>query len=292
VALRELYGSSAWAHVGSPGSEPPLINCSVLFFMRISIIGSGNVATHIAAALKNAGHKIVQVYSRDMQNAALLAYHVKAEPVDDLQHISNETDIFIIAVKDDVIGLVAEQLAKHDKLMLHTSGATDMYALLAFTDKAGVLYPLQTFSKVKEVNFRQVPLCIEGADDGTTRQIEELAQSISNNIYRVNSAQRKTLHLAAVFACNFPNYLYEVARQLLDAKGLDFELLRPLILETAEKVQERLPAQVQTGPAVRNDAGTMNNHLKLLEEMPHLQQIYTMLSQGIIKMDFTPPAHK
>ncbi len=260
--------------------------------MRITIIGSGNVATHMAAALKNAGHNIVQVYSRDMQNAALLAYHVKAEPTDDIQEINNETDVFIIAVKDEVIGILAEQLAKHDKLIIHTSGATDLYALLAFTDKAGVLYPLQTFSKVKEVNFRQVPLCIEGADDSITRQIEELAQSISNNIYRVDSEQRKILHLAAVFACNFPNYLYEVARQLLDAKGLDFELLRPLILETAQKVQERLPAQVQTGPAVRNDAGTMDAHLKLLAETPHLQQIYTMLSQGIIKMDFTQHGDK
>jgi predicted short-subunit dehydrogenase-like oxidoreductase (DUF2520 family) len=260
--------------------------------MRITIIGSGNVATHMAAALKNAGHNIVQVYSRDMQNAALLAYHVKAEPADDLQQIHSDTDIFIIAVNDDVIGLMAEQLAKHDKLILHTSGATDMYALLAFTDKAGVLYTLQTFSKVKEVNFRQVPLCIEGADESITRQIEELAQSISNNIYRVDSAQRKILHLAAVFACNFTNYLYEVARQLLDAKGLDFELLRPLILETAQKVQERLPSHVQTGPAVRNDSGTMDNHLKLLAETPHLQQIYTILSQGIIKMDFTAHGDK
>jgi len=246
----------------------------------------------MAAALKNAGHQIVQVYSRDMQNAALLAYHVKAEPIDDLQQISPDIDIFIIAVKDDAIGPVAEQLAKHDKLIVHTSGVTDMYALLAFTDRAGVLYPLQTFSKIKEVNFRHVPLCVEGADENTTRQIEDLSQSISNNVYRVSSDQRKTLHVAAVFACNFPNYLYEVARQLLDAKGLDFNLLRPLILETAKKVQERLPAQVQTGPAVRNDEGTMQNHLKMLNEMPHLQQIYTLLSQGIIKMDFTPPAHK
>lgn len=260
--------------------------------MRISIIGSGNVATHMGAALKNAGHNIVQIYSRDMQNAALLAYHLKADAIDDLQHICPETDLFIIAVKDDVIGIVAEQLARHNKLILHTSGATDMYALLAFTDKAGVLYPLQTFSKIKEVNFREVPLCIEGADESVIKQIEEVAQSISNNIYRVDSAQRKVLHLSAVFACNFPNYLYEVARQLLNAKGLEFDLLRPLILETAQKVQERLPWQVQTGPAVRNDTGSMENHLKLLAEMPHLQHMYTILSQGIIKMDFSPSADK
>ena len=253
--------------------------------MRITIIGSGNVATHLAAAFKNAGHNIVQVYSRDLQNAALLAYHVKAEPVDNLQSISPETDIFVIAVKDDAIGLVAEQLAVHQKLIVHTSGATDMYALRAFTDNAGVFYPLQTFSKTKEVDFRNVPLCIEATSEIITKQLEELAQTISNKVYRIDTAQRKTLHLAAVFACNFPNYLYNIAQQILAEQWLDFELLRPLIMETAQKVQERLPADVQTGPAVRNDQNTMNNHLALLQNEPELKQIYSMLSQGIIKMD-------
>lgn len=253
--------------------------------MRITIIGSGNVATHLAAAFKNAGHSIVQVYSRDMQNAALLAYHVKAEAIDDLQQISPETDTFVISVKDDAIGIVAEQLAIHQKLIVHTSGATDMYALTAFTDHAGVFYPLQTFSKIKEVNFRTVPLCIEGRDETITRQLEELARSISNNVSRVTSAQRKTLHLAAVFACNFPNYLYHIAQQIVNDDKLDFNLLRPLILETAQKVMERQPAEVQTGPAVRNDEITMTNHLQLLDKQPALQEIYKLLSQGIIKMD-------
>jgi predicted short-subunit dehydrogenase-like oxidoreductase (DUF2520 family) len=253
--------------------------------MRITIIGSGNVATHLAAAFKNAGHRIVQVYSRDMQNAALLAYHVKADPIADLAQIDPETDIFIIAVKDDAIGLVAEQLAPHQKLMVHTSGATDLYCLLAFSDNVGVFYPLQTFSKTKEVNFRTVPLCIEGADQDIAKQLKELAYGISNSVYDIDSPQRKTLHLAAVFACNFPNYLYNVAQQILAQDGLSFDLIRPLILETAEKVQNSLPATVQTGPAIRNDETTMNNHLQLLNNLPQLQQLYTLLSQGIIKMD-------
>jgi predicted short-subunit dehydrogenase-like oxidoreductase (DUF2520 family) len=253
--------------------------------MRITIIGSGNVATHLAAAFKNAGHRIVQVYSRDMQNAALLAYHVKAEAIDNLSQIDAETDIFIIAVKDDAIGLVAEQLAPHQKLMVHTSGATDLYTLLAFSDNVGVFYPLQTFSKSKEVNFRTVPLCIEAADQGIAKQLKELAQTISNSVCDIDSPQRKTLHLAAVFACNFPNYLYNIAQQILIQHDLNFDLLRPLILETAEKVQNNLPVAVQTGPAVRNDETTMNNHLQLLQGNPDLQQLYTLLSQGIIKMD-------
>ena len=260
--------------------------------MRITIIGSGNVATHLAAAFKNAGHSILQVYSRNMQNSALLAYHIKAEPIDDLANINPETDLFVIAVKDDAIGLVAEQLAKHQKTIVHTSGATDLYALLAFTDNVGVFYPLQTFSKAKEVDFRNVPLCIEAADEGIARNLEQLAQTISNKVYRIDSAQRKILHLAAVFACNFPNYLYGIAQQILAKHQLDFDLIRPLILETAQKVQERLPADVQTGPAIRNDENTMNNHLQLLKDEPGLKELYKLLSQGIIKLDIDPHGDK
>ncbi|MFD2147198.1 Rossmann-like and DUF2520 domain-containing protein [Mucilaginibacter antarcticus] len=254
-------------------------------YMRITIIGSGNVATHLSAAFKNAGHRIVQVYSRNMDNAALLAYHVKAEPIDDLTQIDSETDIFVIAVKDDVIGVIAEQLAVYQKLMVHTSGATDLYALLAFSDNVGVFYPLQTFSKTKEVNFLTVPVCIEGANLLISKQLKELAQTITNNVAEVDSAQRKILHLAAVFACNFPNYLYNIAQQLLTQHNLDFDLIRPLILETAQKAMVALPATVQTGPAVRGDEISMGNHLTLLNDNPNLQQIYNLLSQGIIKMD-------
>ena len=253
--------------------------------MRITIIGSGNVATHLAAAFKNAGHRIVQVYSRNAQHAALLAYHIKAEPVNDLSQIDPETDLFVISIKDGAIGPVAEQLASYDKLMVHTSGATHMFALEAFSEQVGVLYPLQTFSKTREINFRNVPLCIEGATPNIVKQLTELAQTISNNVFAVDSDQRKILHLSATFACNFPNYLYYIAQQLLAQHGLDFNLIRPLILETAEKAQSSLPATVQTGPAVRGDQITMDNHLKLLENQPDLQQLYTLLSQGIIKMD-------
>jgi predicted short-subunit dehydrogenase-like oxidoreductase (DUF2520 family) len=236
--------------------------------MRITIIGSGNVATHLAAAFKNAGHSITQVYSRDLQNASLLAYHVRAEATDSLDQIDPETDLFVIAVKDDAIETIASELAKYGKLMVHTSGATDLEVLLNHTKNAGVFYPLQTFSKTKEVNFNTVPLCIEGADGQITSKLNELAYTITQNVYRINSAERKTLHLAAVFACNFPNYLYYLSQQLLAEKQLPFDLLRPLILETAEKVQEQLPAGVQTGPAIRNDEKTMAVHLQQLHEKP------------------------
>jgi predicted short-subunit dehydrogenase-like oxidoreductase (DUF2520 family) len=251
--------------------------------MRITLIGSGNVATHLAAALKNAGHHIVQVYSPDSHNAALLAYHVKANPISDLAQINPDTDLFIIAVKDDAIIPVATQIAHLKKLTVHTSGATSLDALAPLIPSAGVIYPLQTFNKTREVDFSTVPLCIEGANEQITGLLEDLARTISNNVYRVDSAQRRILHLAAVFACNFPNYLYEAARQLLAANNLQFDLLKPLILETALKVQDNNPADVQTGPAVRNDLQTMNAHLSLLNNQPELKAIYELLSQQIIK---------
>lgn len=253
--------------------------------MSITIIGSGNVATHMAAAFKNAGHRIVQVYSPTMQNAAMLAYHVGAEAIDDIANISTETDIFIIAVKDGAIMDIARQLAPYNKLTVHTSGATSISALEIFTTNCGVFYPLQTFSKIRELNFLNVPLCIEGADADITKQLQQLAQTVSNKVYKVNSDQRKILHLAAVFACNFPNYLYHVAEQLLNQNQLDFNIIRPLIEETAQKVQQVSPSKVQTGPAIRNDEKTMQAHLELLDNSADMQAIYSLLSQAIIKMD-------
>jgi predicted short-subunit dehydrogenase-like oxidoreductase (DUF2520 family) len=251
--------------------------------MRLTIIGSGNVATHMAAAFKNAGHRIIQVYSPNFHNASLLAYHVGADAINVLTDINADTDLFIISVKDDAIARVAEILASHQKLMVHTSGSTSLDVLLKYTDKAGVLYPLQTFSKIREIDFATVPLCIEAGSDSIYADLQQLAATVSNRIYSINSAERKILHLAAVFACNFPNYLYGVAQQLLGRHQLDFNLLRPLILETAQKVQEQVPARVQTGPAVRNDQTTMAAHLQLLHDEPQMQAIYTLLSQGIIK---------
>jgi predicted short-subunit dehydrogenase-like oxidoreductase (DUF2520 family) len=252
--------------------------------MRITLIGSGNVATHLGAAFKNAGHHVVQVYSRNADHAALLAYHLKAEAISDFNDINPETDLFVISVKDDVIEEVASALSVYQKPMVHTSGATPLAALRKYSDKAGVFYPLQTFSKTKEVNFKTVPVCIEAGDLDLDEMLKQLASTISNSVHAVDSEQRKILHLAAVFACNFPNYLYYASQQLLAQHQLNFDLLRPLIKETADKVQEHMPKQVQTGPAIRNDEQTMASHLALLNGNDELTAIYELLSQAIIKM--------
>ena len=251
--------------------------------MRITLIGSGNVATHLSAAFKNAGHRIVQVYSRNMHHAALLAYHVGAEAIDDPKDITADTDLFILAIKDNAIAEFLPHLSPFNKLIVHTSGAVELEQLLNFTDSAGVFYPLQTFSKTKEVNFQDVPMCIEGADETITQTLEDLARNISNHIYRVNSAQRKVLHLAAVFACNFTNHLYAIGQQLLAGSNLSFDMLRPLIAETANKIKHHQPTDVQTGPAVRNDDITMQAHSQMLNDQPAFQDIYNLLSQDIIK---------
>ena len=256
------------------------------------MIGSGNVATHIAAALKNAGHKIIQVYSPTYHNAALLAYHVHAEAINDIAAINSGTDLFIISVKDDAITSIAQSLSVYKKLTVHTSGATDLISISSCNPLAGVFYPLQTFSKFKELNFLQVPICIEGKNDTVTKQLEELALTVSNNVYRVNSHQRKILHLAAVFACNFPNNLYAIAQQILSQHDLSFDLLKPLILETAQKVQNYSPADVQTGPAIRKDENIMNFHLNLLAGDIGLQHLYSALSQSIIKMGISQQEDK
>ncbi len=253
--------------------------------MRITLIGSGNVATHLGAAFKNAGHQIVQVWSRNLQNAALLAYHIKAEPIDQLVEIDPNTDLIVISVKDDAVEDVASFIPIKKVLVVHTCGSVSLQTLEKYFVACGVFYPLQTFSKSRELDFGSVPLCIESTDKNSTELLLELGKTISKQVSYVDSDQRKTIHLAAAFASNFPNYLYAVAAALLQKKQLDFDLLKPLILETALKVQEFLPFKVQTGPAIRGDEQTMRVHLELLKQYPDLQEIYQLLSQGIIKMD-------
>jgi predicted short-subunit dehydrogenase-like oxidoreductase (DUF2520 family) len=259
--------------------------------MRISLIGSGNVATHMGAALKNAGHRIVQIWSRNDENAALAAYYLDAEAIGDLESLHQETDLVIIAVKDDAILHVASALQlKPDTLVVHTSGATDIQCLNRF-DSFGAFYPLQTFSKNRTLNFFDVPMCIEGNNQASLQILLDLARTISNNVQEVDSERRKALHLSAVFACNFPNFLYHAAAEILNQHELDFNLLRPLIAETALKVQDNHPAQVQTGPAIRKDTQTMLKHYELLKDQPELQNIYRLLSQLIVKMDESKSVH-
>lgn len=250
--------------------------------MKIVCIGSGNVATHMAQAFNARGINVVQVFSRDLSHAELLAQKTAAQAIADLSLIRRDADLYVIAVKDDAITEIAQSLEGVAGLVLHTSGATDIQ-VLKNCKRYGVLYPLQTFSKSRAIDFSNVPLFIEAGNQAVFSDLKLIADQLSHRVYEADSEKRRVLHLAAVFACNFVNQLYTLSADLVEHHGLEFEMLRPLILETALKVQSAEPVNVQTGPAVRGDQQTMMNHLDLLTLTPELQGIYETLSNSIKK---------
>lgn len=252
--------------------------------MKIVLLGSGNVATHLGKAFKMAGQTISQVWSRDPLHATELADILAAEPLTDLFDLEQDADLYIISIKDEGIADLASALKLKDKLVVHTSGTTGISVLEGASSKFGVFYPLQTFSKVKSVEFRQVPIAIEGNSPEVSALIRSIADRLSENVVELDSQQRRALHISAVFACNFTNHLFALAKELLDQQNLDFDLLRPLIAETVEKIQMNDPASVQTGPAIRGDVSTMNAHIDLLQDKPDLRLIYEKLSQSIVNL--------
>jgi len=249
--------------------------------MDIVLLGSGNVATHLAKALKAEGENVVQIYSPNLLNAKLLAAQINADAIDDLSKVVSSADLYIISIKDDAIEDVASQLTHVSGLVVHTAGTIDLKTISAHLRKAGVFYPLQTFSKAKAISFDHVPICIEANDENQLLVLKQLASKLSNQVYVMDGEKRKVLHLAAVFACNFPNHLFSLANEILEENGLNFNIIRPLIAETADKVMSNLPENVQTGPAIRNDKNTMNKHLGMLENKTELLHIYQTLSNSI-----------
>lgn len=250
--------------------------------MKIVCIGSGNVATHMANAFKENEADVIQVWSKDPENAAALAFETGAQTISDLKDIDLNADLYLIAVKDDAIPKITRFLKAVNGLVVHTSGATDMEVLSGIKNY-GVFYPLQTFSKSEPIDFIRVPLCLEANTEENMSRLQLAAMKLSPLIYEVNSEKRKILHLAGVFACNFVNHMYRLSQQIVEKQGLDFEILRPLIMETAVKAQHALPQDVQTGPAIRNDKQTISRHEELLQKSPHLQEIYRILSNSIKK---------
>lgn len=248
--------------------------------MKVVCIGAGNVATHLSTSLQSAGARIIQVYSHTQANAAALACVLGADPIDDLSALDRSADLYVISVRDDAITTVAAALAGVAGLVVHTSGATPLSALSGF-ERYGVLYPLQTFSKSREIAFAGIPLCLEANDAATMGDLKKVAALLGPLMYEVNSENRKALHLAAVFACNFTNHLYHLGARILQERELDFEMLRPLIQETANKVQHALPFNMQTGPAIRDDQATIKRHVEELHDMPELAALYEILSNSI-----------
>ncbi|HEY5593310.1 MAG TPA: DUF2520 domain-containing protein [Paludibacter sp.] len=252
--------------------------------MKVVIIGSGNVATHFALALQAKGITICQIYSRTTTNAEILAKKIDVPYTSEISDIYRNADVYIYALKDSsFLKLLKKFDLPNTALHIHTSGSISMKDFFGYTEKYGVLYPLQTFSKNKVVDFSQIPICVEAIDLDVEKQILDMANLLSPKVYIINSEKRKKLHLAAVFACNFSNYMYDIAFDIVMSAGIDFEILKPLIAETADKINTMTPREAQTGPAVRYDENTINKHLSLLNRKKNLREIYRILSKNIHK---------
>ena len=249
---------------------------------KIILIGAGNVAHHLAGTLLKAGENLCQIYSRTLDSARQLGMKTGISYTAEVNEVYPDGDIYIFCVSDDVLPSIIKTIRMpDDALLLHTSGSQPMDVFKSYSKHYGVIYPVQTFSKKRELDFREIPLCVEGNTDPVKERIKKFAEKLSDKIYEIDSVQRKELHLAAVFACNFPNYLYQVAGKLLEDKGLSFAMLRPLIFETAHKVMLLNPEEAQTGPAKRGDESIMNMHKNMLKNDKDLLKIYTILSEGI-----------
>jgi len=251
--------------------------------MRICLIGAGNMATQLGMALLEKGHQIVQVWSRTQQSAAKLASKLNCPCTTEISSITSKTDIYILAIIDTAIESVLSQRSWGDTLVVHTAGSTSMNILAPYCANYGVFYPFQTFTIEKKVDFDHIPVCIEANTPQNIEILNGLAHSISQNIKLFDSNQRQQIHLAAVFVCNFVNHFYSIGEKLLTEKGINFEILKPLILETASKVIYQSPESSQTGPASRNDKVVMDKHLAMLANDPDLKNLYSLLSERIIQ---------
>lgn len=251
--------------------------------MKFVIIGAGNVATHFGMALLKTSHDILQVMSRTSSSANALADKLGASAVTDIEEVCTDADVYLISVKDDAISGIAEKL-KHrissDALIVHTAGSVSIDVLREHCENCAVIYPMQTFSKVRMLDFHSVPCFVEGSNDAVLKVALNIASGISDKVQVMDSAKRKYMHLAAVFACNMVNHCYRLAEQIVESQGIDFDLFMPLIEETAKKVKEMKPADAQTGPMVRNDHTVMDAQKVLLDD-DRKRRIYELMAESI-----------
>ncbi|MBC7523587.1 MAG: DUF2520 domain-containing protein [Flavobacterium sp.] len=246
--------------------------------ISVSIIGSGNVALHLITAISNSTDlELVQVYAR--QKSDDLKDILPSKIVANLSDLI-PADLYIIAVSDNAIASLSNQLPFENRLVAHTSGSISIDDLNSKNKKA-VFYPLQTFTKNKEINFKTVPVCIEAKTESDYEIINKIAHFLSKEVYKIDSNQRKALHVAAVFANNFVNHLYLIGNEVCKEHDINFNILKPLILETSNKILKLSPIEAQTGPAKRGDTETLNSHIDFLTNKNQIE-IYKLLTKSII----------
>lgn len=252
--------------------------------MNVSIVGSGNVAWHLAPALDNTDFAVREVFSRNPRNAEALVerlYH--AEVRTSLDFSSSSSDVFVIAVSDDAIPQVVSEIrVPNEAVLVHTSGSQPLSVLEGAASHIGVFYPLQTFTKGKKIDFAQVPIFLESSDRATATTLTKMTRAISGAVHQVTSSQRLALHIAAVFASNFTNHMVTLAHDVLRSNKLDSELMKPLIAETINKALALGPEAAQTGPASRGDLETLDRHYDFLQNDAELAEVYRIISQHIV----------
>lgn len=252
---------------------------------KIAIIGTGNVAWHLAPALEEAGHTVTEIYGRSEKKAAFITQKLyTADVKTDLDFTTSEAEIFILAVKDDSIMDIADEIIlPEESILVHTSGSVPLSALgYSSASYTGIFYPLQSFSRDRSITFEEVPFLLESEDQATLQKLKKLAKSLSQLQYVVKSKDRKALHVAAVFASNFSNHMLRLAEEIMARQGLDFEMLKPLIIETISKSLELGAKKAQTGPAVREDLHILEEHHQFLNYNEQVAEIYRLISQDII----------
>lgn len=263
--------------------ENPLQQILTAQDMRITLVGAGNVAVCMSPALKSAGHSIAGVYSRTEVGARTLADSLGTKAVTDLEELP-EADVYLTMLRDDVLPSLAERIVRNrqNALFLHTSGSVPMSVWKdAGASHYGVLYPMQTFSRGKKIGWGSVPIFTEASGPSELETVNALAGSLSGQVRELDSEKRGRMHLAAVFACNFTNRMYAISEKLLEECGIPFDVMLPLINETAEKVSGMAPEKAQTGPAVRGDERVLELHRRLLDGHPEWLRLYELISKDI-----------
>lgn len=245
--------------------------------IRIVILGAGNVAQHLYTAfLHKKSVQIVQCYNR--KGIQIHKDQKKETIVKDLENLI-DADLYILAISDDAIEKVSNELQFTNKLIVHTSGSVPMSSMYT-SNRRGVFYPLQTFSATKQIDFNTIPFCIEAEQKDDYILLEKLASTVSKKIYKISSAQRNVLHVAAVFVNNFTNHMFSVGNEICAQYDVPFEILHPLIKETAQKIEHLHPDAAQTGPAIRNDSQTIQRHMDILQKDSQ-KELYKILTQAI-----------
>lgn len=249
----------------------------------IVMVGAGNLATNLAKAFYRKGFRIMQVYSRTDASARALAQQVEATWTTDVGALAPHARLYVVSLTDDVLPQLIPRLVEghEDALWVHTAGSQPMDLWKGYAANYGVFYPMQTFSKQQEVDFGEIPFFIEANSPDNAALLKKIAGTLSASVHELSSEERKRLHLAAVFASNFTNHMYAMAHEVLKDIHLPFDILLPLIDETARKVHRLSPQEAQTGPAIRYDEKVIRSHINLLEHRPRLQEIYELLSKSI-----------